>query len=348
MKGSVVNGVSVWDSHNRFITIHNTDGITVENSVGFMSVGHGFFLEDGTEENNTLIGNIAIATLPGTIRPDDGASAGFWVQNPMNNLTRNIAVSNSGSGFDYSITEAAPSVVPFDLGNFGASINQATTPTTLAVTAFTRNEAHSNTGDGLHLYRLDVGDRQNYNVFSDLKMWRNDNIGMEVTASPSIIRGSLLFGNQLGNKQVDSYNMTISRTTVLGELPGVTRLMNSTNAGMERYLTSPFGLVSMATYLTIEGSTFTGHATQGLVASADIIYQQNGWGTFNIFVVDTFLSSKHPIIFGYPLSGDSYVRVTRLNGNATANFVLYRYDTNPGPTCFFSMNYMATQCWLPK
>jgi hypothetical protein len=348
MPGTVVRGVSVWDSHNRFITIHNTDNIRVENSVGFLSVGHGFFLEDGTEENNTLTRNLAIMTLPGAVRPDDGASAGFWVQNPRNNLTGNIAVSNSGSGFDYSLTETAPIVIPFNLPNFQASLNQATTPTTLTVTAFAKNEAHSNADDGFHQYRLDMGTKPFYNVFSDLNMWRNGNLGVEVTASPAVIRNSLVFGNQLGNMQVDSYNMTISRATVMGELPGISKLMNSTNAGMERYLTSPFGLVSMATYLTIVNSTFNGHATQGNVASADIINQQNGWATFSVFLSNTFLSSKHPIIFGYPLSGDSYIRVAQMNGNATMNFVLYRYDTSPGPTCSFNASYMAMQCWVKK
>jgi len=344
MSGAVVNGVSVWDSHNRFVTIHNTDGVTVENSVGYMSVGHGFFIEDATEENNTLVNNIAILTLSGTIRPDDGGAAGFWVQNPRNNLTGNIAVSSAGSGFDFSIPDSAPDVVPFNLGNFQASLNQATTPTVLSITAFRNNEAHSNGGDGLHLYRLDTDSRSDMNVFSGLKAWRNDGIGVEITASPSTIADSLLFGNQFGNIQVDTYNMTITRVKALGELPGITTLMNATNPYSVRYMVSPFGLLSMASNLTIKDSTFSGHSAQGTFASADLLNQMNGWSTFTIFLSNTNLLSKRPLVFGYPLYGDSFIKVTALNGDPKLSFTLYRYDVKPSPSCSLNESYMAMQC----
>ncbi len=344
MKGAVVNGVSVWDSHNRFITIHNTDGITVENSVGYKSLGHGFFIEDATEENNTLVNNIAILTLPGMIRPDDGGAAGFWVQNPRNNLTWNIAVSSAGSGFDLSIPDSAPDVVPFDLGNFHASLNQATTPTVLSITAFRNNEAHSNGGDGLHLYRLDTDSRGDINVFSGLKAWRNDGVGADITASPSTIADSLFFGNQFGNIQVETYNMTIVRVKALGELPGITTLLNATNPYNMRYMVSPFGLLSMASNLTIKDSTFSGHAAQGNFASADLINQMNGWSSFTIYLSNTNLHSARQFVFGYPLSGDSFIKVTALNGDPKLSFTLYRYDVRPSPSCSLNMSYMAMQC----
>lgn len=344
MRGAVVEGVSVWDSHNRFITIHNTDSITVKNSVGYGGIGHGFFLEDGTEENNTLLSNIAILTLPGSIRPDDGSAAGFWVQNPRNNLTGNIAVSASGSGFDFSLPDRAPEVIPFNLGNFQASLNQATSPTILSITAFRNNEAHSNAGDGLHLYRLDVDNASHLNLFSNLKMWRNDGLGIELTASPSLVASSLLFGNQFGNMQVDTYNMTIKDTKFLGELPGISTLMNATNPYNARYMVAPLGVIFMGSNLTIQDSTFRGHATQSLIASADVINQQGGWSSFTIFLSNSYLLSSHPIIFGYPLNGESFIKVIKMNHNPALNFTLYRYDTNHGQSCKVNMDYMALQC----
>jgi hypothetical protein len=344
MLGTVVRGVSVWDSHNRFITIHNTDGITVEDSVGYEGIGHGFFLEDGTEENNTLIDNIAISTLPRIIRPDDGSPAGFWVQNPRNNLTRNVAVSAGGSGFDFSLPDSAPQVIPFNLGNFVASLNQATSPTVLSVTAFVDNEAHSNTEDGLHLYRLDADNSSDMNVFSNLRMWRNGGLGAEITASPLTMAGSLLFGNQFGNAQVDSYDATVAQTKFLGELPSVSTLMNATNPYNVRYMVAPFGLISMGSNLTIRGSTFSGHAAHGSIASADVINQAVGWTGFMIFVYDTALLSNHTFVFGYPLNGESFIKVVSMNHLPALSFTLYRYDTHHSQGCRVNADYMAMQC----
>jgi hypothetical protein len=344
MKGAAVRGVSVWDSHNRFVVIHNTDGITVENSVGYQSIGHGFFLEDGTEENNTLANNLAIMTLPGVIRPDDGAAAGFWVQNPRNNFTGNIAVSASGSGFDFSIPDKAPDVVPFNLGNFVASLNQATTPTLLSITSFSRNEAHSNSGDGLRLYRLDADHASHLNVFTSLKMWRNDGLGVEVTASPAMIVNTLLFGNQFGNMQVDSYDMTVAGTKFLGELPGISTLYNSTNAYSSRYMVSPFGLMSTGSNLTVVQSTFSGHSAQGSVAAADLMVQSNGWSGFSVYVQDTSLLSNRTLVFGYPLNGESFIKVVSMNHVPSLSFTLYRYDTHHAPGCKVSTDYMAMVC----
>src|SRR5262249_18319012 len=48
MRGSSVVGASVWDSGNRWLTIHGTNYLVVRDCVGYKSIGHGFFFEDGT------------------------------------------------------------------------------------------------------------------------------------------------------------------------------------------------------------------------------------------------------------------------------------------------------------
>lgn len=345
MQGTMVDGVSVWDSHNRFITIHNSDNITIRNSVGYNCTGHGFFLEDGTEENNTLANNISILTMPGTIRPDDGGAAGFWVQNPMNVVTNNISVSASGSGFDFSIPENAPEVIPLDGKNLNESLTQKTTPAVLTIGSFTGNEAHSNAGDGFHLYRLDQGNSTDYNVFSSLKMWRNNGIGIEVTASPSMISHSMIFGNQQGNIQVDTSNMTINNVKVLGELPGVIASPYVINGNPDRYVVSPFGLAFTAQNMTIRNSMFSGHIAGGTTGSADIINHSTGMDQLSMKISDTQLLSKNKIIFGYPLNGDSYIKVYD-SEHKSSGFVLHRYDL--GMPCPVDLSYMAIKCPLPN
>ena len=43
----------------------------VEDNVCYRSLGHSYFLEDGSEMYNTFDGNIAIGTLPGQLIPTD-------------------------------------------------------------------------------------------------------------------------------------------------------------------------------------------------------------------------------------------------------------------------------------
>ena len=107
MRGSSVVGASIWDSGNRWLTIHGTNSLVVRDCVGFRSVGHGFFLEDGTEVLNILDGNLAVqafegAPLPGQVFSfDRNEGAGFWWANSFNALMRNVAVECDQYGFRY-------------------------------------------------------------------------------------------------------------------------------------------------------------------------------------------------------------------------------------------------------
>src|SRR5262249_31669664 len=84
MRGSGVVGAGIWDSHNRGIPIHGTDYLLVRDCVGYRSVGHGFFLEDGTEQYNLLDRNLAVQAFAGRRLPDqvlpfdENGGAGFW------------------------------------------------------------------------------------------------------------------------------------------------------------------------------------------------------------------------------------------------------------------------------
>ncbi|MCC7420563.1 MAG: G8 domain-containing protein [Planctomycetaceae bacterium] len=107
MRGSSVIGASIWDSHNRWITIHGTDDLVIRDCVGFKSIGHGYFLEDGTETNNILDHNMAIAAKPGKPLPnqvipfDLNLGAGFWWANCQNSFTRNVAVDCGEYGYRF-------------------------------------------------------------------------------------------------------------------------------------------------------------------------------------------------------------------------------------------------------
>ncbi|UUO06599.1 G8 domain-containing protein [Blastopirellula sp. J2-11] len=111
MRGSSVIGASIWDSHNRFLTIHGTDAIVVRDCVGYKSIGHGFFLEDGTEVNNILDRNLAVTVGPGKPLPkqvipfDPNRGAGFWFANCQNVFTRNVAAECAEYGYRFDCKE---------------------------------------------------------------------------------------------------------------------------------------------------------------------------------------------------------------------------------------------------
>jgi hypothetical protein len=113
MRGSSVVGASIWDSHNRWLTIHGTDGLVVRDCVGYKSIGHGYFLEDGSEVHNIFDHNLAALVAPGKPLPkqvipyDLNRGAGFWWANCRNNFTRNVAAecAEYGYRFDCKKTE---------------------------------------------------------------------------------------------------------------------------------------------------------------------------------------------------------------------------------------------------
>lgn len=111
MRGSSVIGASIWDSDNRWIAIHGTNYLLIRDCVGYRSVGHGFFLEDGTEVDNILDRNLAVQAFMGkplpaqTLTFDENDAAGFWWGNCMNSFTNNVATECEKFGFRFQMVK---------------------------------------------------------------------------------------------------------------------------------------------------------------------------------------------------------------------------------------------------
>jgi hypothetical protein len=181
MRGSYVIGASIWDSHNRWLTIHGTNYLVARDNVGYQSVGHGFFLEDGTEIYNVLDRNLAIAAregkrLPKQVLPfDANDGAGFWWANSLNTFTRNVAADCGEYGFRLEATPsssfdiASPEVMQPD-GTY-----RKTDIRTLPFVRFEGNEVHSTSG----LYGINLGegvrgvgpDSKHPFIVRDTKIW---------------------------------------------------------------------------------------------------------------------------------------------------------------------------------
>lgn len=175
MRGSYVVGASIWDSGNRWITIHGTNYLVVQDCIGYRSVGHGFFFEDGTEVHNVLDRNLAVQSfrgkpLPNQVLPfDKNDGAGFWWANSRNSFTRNVSCENDRYGFRYDATPGLKlRVAQPDGSKLPVDIR------TLPFIRFEDNEAHC---DGLYGFNLGEGvkrvgpDHRHPFLIRNFKVW---------------------------------------------------------------------------------------------------------------------------------------------------------------------------------
>ena len=180
MRGSSAVGLSVWDSDNRFFTIHGTNYLVVRDIVGYKSGGHGFFLEDGTEVSNVLDRNLAILSKAGKKLPkqvlsfDQNEGAGFWWTCSLNTFTRNVAAECDRYGFRYEATPGSGHSLDFAIRQPDGKRKRVDVRT-LPFVRFDDNEVHSSHG----LYGVNLGegvnrvgpDAKHPFVVRNLKIW---------------------------------------------------------------------------------------------------------------------------------------------------------------------------------
>src|SRR5687767_9805755 len=165
-KGQYIKNAAIHDTFNRCVTVHGTSNLQVENNVTYNTVGHCFFLEDGIENGNQFIRNLAIQTkchtskpcvptnlaaagevFPGgrngqqskdVLLPSDNTVASFWITNPDNVYRDNVAAGSDSNGFWMSLPEHPN-------GKFeGTEISRNTWPRNMRLREFKGNVAHSN------------------------------------------------------------------------------------------------------------------------------------------------------------------------------------------------------------
>ena len=146
-------------SFNRAITIHGTESTLVENNFCYDHLGHGIFLENGSERFNVIRKNVvALSKKPvdgeeiletdnGFNAPQNRSPSSFWITNPNNTFTDNIAAGTQGTGFWFAFPQKP----------LGASLTHprfsALEPHKQPLGAFDRNTAHSS------MMGLDINDQ---------------------------------------------------------------------------------------------------------------------------------------------------------------------------------------------
>lgn len=136
---------SVWGSYNRCVTLHGTHGVTVAGNVCYDHLGHGYFLEDGVETNNSFQNNLGLLSRatadPRAVLPTDAHPATFWVTNPDNEFVGNVAAGSEGHGFWFALPHNPT----------GLSTTKEVWPAQTPLRRFEGNVSHSNAQDGLHI-----------------------------------------------------------------------------------------------------------------------------------------------------------------------------------------------------
>lgn len=171
-RGSFIIGSSIWDSGNRFLTIHGTNYLYVKDNVGYKALGHGYFMEDATEVFNFLDNNLAVqcfdeSKLPNqALEYDKNDGAGFWWANARNAFTNNVAVETDKYGFQYEIRENIEGTVMMMDGRYvdNVQVNK------LSNILFEDNEAHGSMEYGLALQGGDAPHADPFYV-ENMKIW---------------------------------------------------------------------------------------------------------------------------------------------------------------------------------
>lgn len=217
MRGSSVIGASIWGSKNRFLTIHGTDFLVVRDCVGYRSIGHGFFLEDGTETRNVLDRNLGVLALRGKPLPeqvlsfDQNDGAAFWWSNSLNSFTRNVAVECDQHGFRFEViaSDKFDPVLPVRQAD---GSKKKVDIRTLPFIRFDDNEAHAQRRFGINLggwNGLSMMDRPDDELFQDV-----DGVGPD-KQHPFILRRTKLWdcawAYHAGSPSVLTQRMTIHR-----------------------------------------------------------------------------------------------------------------------------------------
>ena len=147
--GQYLKNSSVHRSFNRAVTIHGTSYVNVENNFFYDHIGHGVFLEDGSERYNTIINNVVLLSK----RPQEGEEltpsdnqfneaqnrtpSSFWITNPNNIFEGNVAAGTQGTGYWFALPKT-----PMGL-SAGDSRFNGIQPYKEPLGLFKNNKAHS-------------------------------------------------------------------------------------------------------------------------------------------------------------------------------------------------------------
>jgi len=208
--GQYARNNSIWKTRSRCLTIHGTDNLRVEDNVCYDHLGHGYFLEDGSESGNIVERNLGLVSrtpaVADRILASDATPATYWITNPANRFVGNVAAGSQGHGFWYALPTSPT----------GLSTGQPDLPTRTPLGVFQGNVSHSNNRDGIHVDQGPLPDGTTATVsyqprldpaansapvvadFKDFRAWKNLNRGSWLRGHELRMTGAQFSDNKIG------------------------------------------------------------------------------------------------------------------------------------------------------
>jgi len=322
-RGIEVEGNSILNSNNRWITIHDSNGVIVKNNVGYRSIGHGYFLEDGNEFDNIFENNIGIITTPGALIPSDGGSAVFWAMNPFNIYRGNIAVDAQYWSYRFDIIDMevnASQTIPVDKVNLRS----------LPFKEFDGNVAYNYGPGGLSIVRKTIPDERIdssemiVSNFQTINSFRSPagGIGIKLAANDITILNSSIINNRLGIYLAGSQNKVIDTEIKVWPIKSSEQLQT--------------GIYIIGRNNLIKNTDIAGYVSRSNDVVSDISLSnedRHGW-ILSAKIINSTLSSPLPIFFGNPINDESFLEVYGYDAphgrtkNLPENFILKKIGTD--------------------
>ncbi|MEX2377992.1 MAG: G8 domain-containing protein [Dehalococcoidia bacterium] len=272
--GMKITGNSIWDSENRWVVIHNSLGVEIEENVAYRGLRTGFWLEStdagslGPEPAaNTFINNLAVKMA--SLDRSDRRQSAFYADRG-NHFIGNVAVSVAGSrenaGFHWP-----------EGGN--SSVGHT----------FIGNETHSSVEHGLFGWQNDGL----YHVV-DSTMWRNNGSGVLWGAYQNDVQFHNLasFGNEDANFRSRNNHPFIQDSVLYGESSYPTE----DGLFIDHYTLPPSPDDPARTYRNVFSNHY-GYDINHLSQDTCSLGSRGCTPTFNV-IAGTQLNSANPIRFG--------------------------------------------------
>lgn len=162
--GQYVKDCSIHHTFNKGLTIHGTQNTLVQDNVIFETIGHSYFLEDGSEVGNQIIGNLSVNTRKPRSEAEESPdsedfehASSFWIENSDNTITNNHAAGSERHGFFFSLRglNGQSNRAPFR--DIFMPIENSEGPT-----EFSGNVSHSNVGRSFFLNHAGIVRNESY------------------------------------------------------------------------------------------------------------------------------------------------------------------------------------------
>ena len=209
--GQYLKNSSIHQSFNRAITIHGTERTLVENNFCYDHIGHGVFLEDGSERFNVIRKNVVLLTKRPAqgeeLTPSDNqfdqvqnrTPSSFWITNPQNTFEDNIAAGTHGTGYWFAFPQRPTGLSATD-PRFSSM-----RPHTLPLISFARNAAHSCMSgfdifdqlDANHAIVTNAGWANNEDHLMENCLWYANNLALYTGIGAGGRSDNLIFDNNI-------------------------------------------------------------------------------------------------------------------------------------------------------